>query len=75
MEKIGFIGLGIMGKPMALNLIKAGYEVSVLASSKEAQALKEAGAAIHESPKTMAEANSSKKIGPLRAQGAPKKLS
>jgi len=46
-----------MGKPMALNLIKAGYSVSVLASSKEAQALKEAGAAIHESPKTMAEAN------------------
>jgi 2-hydroxy-3-oxopropionate reductase len=24
MKKIGFIGLGIMGKPMALNLIKAG---------------------------------------------------
>ena len=27
--KIGFIGLGIMGKPMALNLLKAGYEVVV----------------------------------------------
>ncbi len=25
MEKIGFIGLGIMGKPMAHNLLKAGY--------------------------------------------------
>lgn len=25
--KIGFIGLGIMGKPMSKNLIKAGYEV------------------------------------------------
>ena len=25
--KIGFIGLGIMGKPMARNLLKAGYEV------------------------------------------------
>ncbi len=25
--KIGFIGLGIMGKPMANNLIKAGYEL------------------------------------------------
>ena len=25
MMKIGFIGLGIMGKPMAANLIKAGY--------------------------------------------------
>ncbi|MBR5108596.1 MAG: 2-hydroxy-3-oxopropionate reductase [Clostridia bacterium] len=27
--KIGFIGLGIMGKPMAKNLVKAGYEVIV----------------------------------------------
>ena len=27
--KIGFIGLGIMGKPMAKNLLKAGYEVWV----------------------------------------------
>ena len=25
--KIGFVGLGIMGKPMAKNLIKDGYEV------------------------------------------------
>ena len=25
--KIGFVGLGIMGKPMAKNLLKAGYEV------------------------------------------------
>jgi 2-hydroxy-3-oxopropionate reductase len=25
--KIGFIGLGIMGKPMAKNLLKAGYPV------------------------------------------------
>ena len=27
-EKIGFIGLGIMGAPMAKNLIKSGYEVT-----------------------------------------------
>jgi len=27
MQSIGFIGLGIMGKPMAANLIAAGYEV------------------------------------------------
>ena len=26
---IGFIGLGIMGKPMAKNLLKAGYELVV----------------------------------------------
>jgi len=25
--KIGFIGTGIMGRPMALNLIKAGHEL------------------------------------------------
>ena len=29
MAKIGFIGLGIMGKPMAKNLLKAGYELIV----------------------------------------------
>jgi 2-hydroxy-3-oxopropionate reductase len=28
-EKIGFIGLGIMGKPMAKNLLKAGYPMKV----------------------------------------------
>lgn len=28
-EKIGFIGLGIMGKPMAKNLLKAGYFLTV----------------------------------------------
>lgn len=28
-KKIGFIGLGIMGKPMAKNLLKAGYELTV----------------------------------------------
>lgn len=33
--KIGFIGLGIMGKPMAKNLLKAGYSVKVFNRSKE----------------------------------------
>jgi 3-hydroxyisobutyrate dehydrogenase-like beta-hydroxyacid dehydrogenase len=28
-EKIGFIGLGIMGRPMARNLMQAGYELVV----------------------------------------------
>ena len=28
-EKIGFIGLGIMGRPMAKNLIKAGYKLAI----------------------------------------------
>jgi 2-hydroxy-3-oxopropionate reductase len=29
MRKIGFIGLGIMGKPMALNLLKVGHSLTV----------------------------------------------
>jgi len=41
--KIGFIGLGIMGKPMAKNLLKAGYDLIVLdinkTSVEELQAL------------------------------------
>ncbi|HRX26706.1 MAG TPA: NAD(P)-binding domain-containing protein, partial [Aminivibrio sp.] len=28
-ERIGFIGLGIMGKRMALNLLKAGYSMTI----------------------------------------------
>jgi len=28
-KQIGFIGLGIMGKPMAMNLLKAGYSLTV----------------------------------------------
>lgn len=34
--KIGFIGLGIMGKPMAKNLLKAGYELVVNDLNQEA---------------------------------------
>ncbi|MGI9253622.1 MAG: 2-hydroxy-3-oxopropionate reductase [Thermomicrobiales bacterium] len=34
-EKIGFIGLGIMGKPMARNLAKAGYELVVCNRSRD----------------------------------------
>ena len=33
--RIGFIGLGIMGKPMAKNLIKAGHELLVYDISKD----------------------------------------
>lgn len=47
MEKIGFIGLGIMGEPMAKNLLKAGFTVHVLSTSKAADSLKEAGATAH----------------------------
>lgn len=36
MSKIGFIGLGIMGKPMAKNLLKAGVELLVCDLNEEA---------------------------------------
>ena len=35
-QKIGFIGLGIMGRPMAKNLVKAGYEVTAYDLHEEA---------------------------------------
>ena len=38
MKKIGFIGLGNMGLPMAANLVKAGFEVYGLNRSKGAEA-------------------------------------
>jgi 2-hydroxy-3-oxopropionate reductase len=44
MQKIGFIGLGIMGKPMAMHILKAGYEVLVLEKNKAAGELVKAGA-------------------------------
>lgn len=48
-EKIGFIGLGIMGKPMVLNLLKAGFEVNVLSKSSSSAIVQEAGAKVFES--------------------------
>jgi 2-hydroxy-3-oxopropionate reductase len=34
-ERIGFIGLGIMGKRMALNLLKAGYSMTIRSGNEE----------------------------------------
>lgn len=43
--EIGFIGLGIMGKPMAKNLLKAGYKLNVCDINQEAvKEVVEAGA-------------------------------
>ena len=54
--KIGFIGLGIMGKPMAKNLLKAGYELLVYDIIKESvDALTSAGAEAAGSSKAVAE--------------------
>jgi len=49
MEKIGFIGLGIMGKPMVLNLLKAGFQVNVLRKSSSLGIVEEAGAKVFDS--------------------------
>lgn len=53
--KIGFIGLGIMGRPMALNLLKGGHQVSVWARREVSmQPLLEAGAVGAASPSDVA---------------------
>jgi 2-hydroxy-3-oxopropionate reductase len=54
--KIGFIGLGIMGKPMSKNLIKAGHELTVCKHVNEApvKELEKAGAKVAGSPKEAA---------------------
>ena len=47
MKKIGFIGIGLMGLPMAKNLLKAGYNLKAFnRSQKKAEPLKEFGAEI-----------------------------
>lgn len=50
-QNVGFIGLGIMGQPMALNLVKAGFKVSVFnRTAGKAEALERAGAKVATSP-------------------------
>ena len=57
-EKIGFIGLGIMGTPMPKNLLKAGFDLTVYnrTRSKMEELLKE-GAKSASSPKEVAESS------------------
>ena len=56
--KVGFIGLGAMGRPMALHLITAGHELSVYARrAGAAQPLVAAGAAACSSPAEVAAAS------------------
>ncbi|WP_175632524.1 NAD(P)-dependent oxidoreductase [Pedobacter ghigonis] len=52
--KIGWIGLGNMGIPMATQLIEAGYEVTAYNRSKAKEGtLKEIGALLAETPKNL----------------------
>jgi 3-hydroxyisobutyrate dehydrogenase-like beta-hydroxyacid dehydrogenase len=56
--KIGFIGLGLMGRPMSLNLRKAGYSVTVWnRTASRADELVAAGAALAKSPQEVAAAS------------------
>ncbi len=49
--KVGFIGLGAMGRPMALHLLRAGYDLAVWARRPESTApLAAAGAAVCATP-------------------------
>jgi len=55
-KKIGFIGLGIMGRPMAKNLLKAGFSLVVYDLNKEAVAdVVKAGAASARSSRDVAQ--------------------
>ena len=55
-ERVGFIGLGIMGMPMARNLMEAGYKLTVHNRSPEkAEELGKEGAAVAATPREVAE--------------------
>jgi len=55
-QKIGFIGLGRMGSPMALNIIRAGYPLTVYNRTREKTTpLAQAGATVAGSPGEVAQ--------------------
>lgn len=55
MEKVGFIGLGIMGRPMALNLLRAGFPMVVYNRTEDkTEALVREGAVKASSPAEVA---------------------
>ena len=56
MERVGFVGLGIMGAPMARNAIKAGFPVTVTNRTPgRAKPLADAGATVVGTPREVAE--------------------
>jgi 2-hydroxy-3-oxopropionate reductase len=58
-ERIGFVGLGIMGKPMARNLMEAGHELVLYnrTRQKAEELAKESGAGVVDSLKEVAESS------------------
>jgi 3-hydroxyisobutyrate dehydrogenase/2-hydroxy-3-oxopropionate reductase len=57
MAKLGFLGLGLMGYPMARNLLRAGHEVALWShtSSKAQKLATEAGGTVCSTPREVAE--------------------
>jgi 3-hydroxyisobutyrate dehydrogenase-like beta-hydroxyacid dehydrogenase len=54
-SKVGLIGLGLMGRPMGLNLLKAGYSLTVWnRTASRAESLVAAGAKLANSPEEVA---------------------
>src|SRR5437879_3703816 len=57
-QRVGFIGIGVMGSPMCLNLLKAGFPLTVYSRRLESAAqVVAAGATRAESPRAVAEAS------------------
>jgi 2-hydroxy-3-oxopropionate reductase len=58
-EKVGFVGLGIMGRPMARNLMEAGHELVLYnrTRQKAEELAKESGAGVADSLKEVAESS------------------
>jgi 3-hydroxyisobutyrate dehydrogenase-like beta-hydroxyacid dehydrogenase len=57
-SKVGLIGLGLMGRPMGMNLLKAGYSLTVWnRTAARAEALVAAGAKLAHSPAEVAAAS------------------
>lgn len=58
MKKVGFIGLGLMGGPMAANIARRGFSLTVYnRSASKTNPLKELGATVAASPRQVAEAS------------------
>jgi len=56
--RVGFIGVGEMGKPMAENVLKAGFDLAVYDLLEDAvRELQKSGASISKSPKELAAAS------------------
>ncbi len=54
--KVGFVGLGIMGRPMAGHLIAGGHEVHLMSRSGVPRELVDAGGIAHDTPREVAAA-------------------